>query len=143
VISLPDEVAVPAEGVVPYRYITVATNFPGNRAVVHHVIIFAADHGVGDRTGGQNKGEAGRDFASAKLAGLAPGEQPKVYPPGAAKLLRAGTKLLFQLHYTPNGKPATDRTSIGLNFARGSISHLALSGTATNYRFAIPSGDRN
>jgi len=155
VISLPDEVAVPATGVVPYRYIMVATNFtedkwiqaaeirPGNRAVVHHVIVFAADHTPGDHSGGDKKGEAGRDFASAKLAGFAPGEQPKVYPPGTAKLLKAGTKLLFQLHYTPNGKPATDRTSIGLIFASGPVDHPALSGTATNFRFAIPPGDPN
>jgi mono/diheme cytochrome c family protein len=153
VISLPDEVAVPAEGVVPYRYITVATKFtedkwvqaaeirPGNRAVVHHVIVFQADHAPGDHTGGQKEG--GRDWASGKLAGFAPGEEPKVYPPGTAKLLKAGAKLIFQLHYTPNGKPATDRTSIGLIFARGAIEHQALSGTATNFRFAIPPGDAN
>jgi hypothetical protein len=66
-----------------------------------------------------------------------------VYPPGTAKLLKAGAKLIFQLHYTPNGKPATDRTSIGLIFARGAIEHQALSGTATNFRFAIPPGDAN
>jgi hypothetical protein len=89
VVSLPDEVAVPAEGVVPYRYITVPTNFgedkwvqsaeirPGNRAVVHHVIVFTEDPAPGDRAGAQSKGEGGRDFASAKLAGFAPGEQPK------------------------------------------------------------------
>ena len=155
VISLPDEIAVPAQGVIPYRYITVATNFtedkwvqaaeirPGNRAVVHHVIVFAVDRGPGDRTSAQNKGEAGRDFASAKLVGFAPGEQPKIYPPGTAKLLKAGAKLVFQLHYTPNGKPATDRTSIGLIFARSPIEHPALTGTATNFRFAIPPGDPN
>jgi hypothetical protein len=148
VISLADEIAVPAQGVIPYRYVTVPTNFtedkwvqaaeirPGNRTVVHHVIVFAAEGNPGER-----KSEASRDFASAKLAGFAPGEQPKVYPPGTAKLVKAGTKLIFQLHYTPNGKPASDRTSIGLVFARGPIDHKALSGTATNFRFAIPPGD--
>ncbi|HLY16655.1 MAG TPA: hypothetical protein VKR61_05500 [Bryobacteraceae bacterium] len=154
VISLADAVPVPAEGVVPYRYVTVPTNFtedkwvqaaeirPGNRAVVHHVIVFASD-GSGERASGDRKAEAGRDFASAKLAGFAPGEQPKVYPPGTAKQLKAGARLIFQLHYTPNGKPATDRTSIGLIFARGPVAHRALSGTATNFRFAIPPGDAN
>jgi len=104
VISLADPVAVPAEGVVPYRYVTVATGFtddkwiqaaeirPGNRAVVHHVIVFAPDSAASD-----HKGEAGRDWAGAKLAGFAPGEQPKVYPAGTGKLLKAGARLLFQL----------------------------------------------
>jgi hypothetical protein len=51
------------------------------------------------------------------LAGFAPGEQPEIYPPGTAKLLKADAKFPFQLHYTPNGKPATGRTSVGLIFA--------------------------
>ncbi len=123
VISLPDDVAgCLRQGVIPYRYITVPTGFtedkwvqaaeirPGNRAVVHHVIVFSSD-GAPVR-----KAEAPGDFTSAKLVGFAPGEQPKMYPPGTAKLLKAGSKLIFQLHYTPNGKPALDRTSIGLDF---------------------------
>jgi len=154
VISLPDPVAVPATGVIPYRYITVPTNFgedkwiqaaeirPGNRAVVHHVIVFAGNVMGGGATG-EHHDEGGRDWAGAKLAGFAPGEQPKVYPPGTAKLLKAGTKLIFQLHYTPNGKAATDRTSVGLIFARGPVEHPALSATATNFWFKIPPGDAN
>jgi hypothetical protein len=148
VLSLPDDVAVPAQGVIPYRYITVPTSFtedkwvqaaeirPGNRAVVHHVIVFSSDSAAGS-----GRKEPAGDFTSAKLVGFAPGEQPKVYPPGTAKLLKAGSKLIFQLHYTPNGKPAVDRTSIGLIFARAPIMHKALTGTATNFHFAIPPGD--
>jgi hypothetical protein len=154
VISLAEPVAVPAEGVVPYKYIVVPTNFPedkwvqaaeirpGNRAVVHHVIVFAQDpHGREESS--ESRGEGGRDWAGAKLAGFAPGEQPKIYPAGTAKLLKSGSRLLFQLHYTPNGKAGTDLTSIGLIFARGPITHKALTGTATNFRFAIPPGDAN
>jgi len=159
VISLEQPVEVPATGVVPYRYITVPTNFaedrwvqaaeirPGNRAVVHHVIVFAMDGAggahTGESTGGERTSERGRDWLSAKLCGFAPGEQPKIYPAGTAKLLKAGSKLIFQLHYTPNGKPATDLTSIGLIFARSPVEHTALSGTATNFRLAIPPGDPN
>ncbi len=57
--------------------------------------------------------------------------------------MKAGAKLIFQLHYTPNGKPAVDRTSIGLIFARVPIEHKALTGTATNFHLAIPPGDSN
>ena len=31
--------------------------------------------------------------------------------------LPAGATLIFQMHYTPNGKPTTDRTRIGVKFA--------------------------
>jgi len=160
VISLEEPVEVPATGVVPYRYLTVPTHFaedrwvqaaeirPGNRAVVHHVIVFAKDDSGGENAGGEQTGaeparQRGRDWLSAKLAGFAPGEQPKVYPPGTAKLLKAGSKLIFQIHYTPNGKPATDVTSIGLIFAHQTVEHTALSGTATNVRLDIPPRDPN
>ncbi len=148
VISLEEEVSVPAEGVVPYKYFTVPTNFtedkwvqaseihPGNRAVVHHIIVFIQEPGSG--AVGEESRE-GRNFN--KLSGFAPGEQPKVYPPGTAKLIKAGSSLRFQMHYTPNGRPARDRSYVGLFFAKGPVQRKALTGTATNNKFVIPPGD--
>ena len=43
-------------------------------------------------------------------------------------------------NYTPNGKPATDRSYIGLIFAKEPVRHKALTGTATNATFVIPPG---
>jgi hypothetical protein len=147
VLALQEEVSVPADGVIPYRYYTVPTQFtedkwiqaaeirPGNRGVVHHIIVFVQEPGA--KTG---SGPEGRGF---KLAGFAPGEQPKVFPTGTAKLVKAGSNLNFQLHYTPNGKPAKDRSHIGLIFAREPVRKKVLTGTATNFQFVIPPGDPN
>lgn len=38
--------------------------------------------------------------------------------PGQAKHLPKGSKLIFQMHYTPNGKAQKDRSEIGLIFAK-------------------------
>ena len=154
VISLPEEIEVPATGVIPYKYITVETSFtedhwiqaaevrPGNRAVVHHIIVNVLDpNGTTEPAsqGARNRGE-NRGF---KLCGFAPGEQPKVFPTGTAKMIKAGSKLIFQLHYTPNGKAATDRSYIGLIFAREPVKRRALTAMALNFTFAIPPGDPN
>lgn len=51
------------------------------------------------------------------LVGLAPGTEAVTFPPGTARLVRAGSTLTFQMHYTANGTAATDRTRIGIKFA--------------------------
>jgi hypothetical protein len=150
VISLDQAVAVPAEGVIPYKYLTVQTNFsedkwvqaaeirPGNRRVVHHVIIFVQEPGNRTELAGEARGGLGY-----KLCGFAPGEQPKVFPPGTARLIRKGSKLTFQMHYTPNGEATTDRSYVGLIFSKTPVQKTALTGTAINARFVIPAGDAN
>lgn len=151
VIALDNPVEVPAEGVIPYKYVRVHSNFtedkwvqaaeirPDQRGVVHHIIVSVAERGVA----GTDSGEAIRPGKSEKICGFAPGEQPKIYPAGTAKLVKAGSDLIFQLHYTPNGKPAKDRSYIGLVFAKQPVTKRALTGTATNATFRIPPGDPN
>jgi len=150
VLSLEETVPVPAEGVIPYKYLTVQTNFnedkwvqaaeirPGNRKVVHHIIVYVQEPGGKTELSGETRG--GRGF---KLCGYAPGEQPKVFPAGTARLIKKGSKLSFQMHYTPNGEETTDRSYIGLIFSKSPVSKFALTGTATNARFVIPPGDGN
>ena len=43
------------------------------------------------------------------LGGLVPGQSLTEYPEGTGKILRAGSWLKFQLHYTPNGKAVEDQ----------------------------------
>jgi len=150
IISLDQEVAVPAEGVIPYKYLTVQTNFnedkwvqaaeirAGNRKVVHHIIVYVQEPGVKNDQPGEGRGGRG-----VKLSGFAPGEQPKVFPSGTGRLIKKGSKLTFQMHYTPNGEATTDRSYIGLVFSKTPVQKIALTGTATNSRFVIPPGDGN
>ena len=150
IIALDQDVPVPADGVVPYKYFTVQTNFnedkwveaaeirAGNRKVVHHIIVFVQEPGGKTELSGENRGGRG-----AKLCGFAPGEQPKTFPPGTGRLIKKGSKLTFQMHYTPNGEATTDRSYIGLIFSKTPVRKIALTGTATNARFVIPAGDGN
>jgi mono/diheme cytochrome c family protein len=155
VIALGEDVAVPAEGVVPYKYFTVPTKFtqdvwiqaaeirPSNRKVVHHVIVFVQEPKAKSESKPEAAEAAGRETRGFKLAGFAPGEQPKVFPKGTAKLIKAGSNFVFQMHYTPTGEAATDRSYIGLFFAKGPIEKKVLTGTATNHSFVIPPNDSN
>ncbi len=151
VFYLQEEVSIPADGVVPYLYYEVPTNFtedkwvqaaeirPGNRSVVHHIIVNVKESGAKKSSGEVNT----REERGVKLAGFAPGEQPKVFPPGTAKLLKAGSTLIFQMHYTPNGVAAKDRSYIGLFFAKEPVQRVVHTGMALNAQFVIPPGADN
>ena len=52
------------------------------------------------------------------FCGYAPGDLPTVLPEGTAKRIPAGTNLIFQVHYTPNGRVRTDRSRVGLIFSK-------------------------
>jgi hypothetical protein len=143
VIDIGTDFEVPAEGTVVYQYFTVPTNFtedkwveaaevrPDKRAVVHHVIAFLQE---------PNAPNGQRQMGNL-LVGYAPGEQPLRLDPGTAKLVKAGSKIMFQVHYTPNGKPAQDRSYIGLRFAKEPPKYRAITTNSMNRGFVIPPGD--
>lgn len=136
---------VPASGVVPYKYFTVETGFkedmwieaaecrPDKRGVVHHIIVFVVDPAE------QRLAGTGGNL----LVGWAPGDPPMQYEPGMAKLVRAGAKLRFQMHYTPNGTATKDRSYVGLRFAKQPPKHRVLTGRAINFSFKIPPHEPN
>ena len=59
----------------------------------------------------------GDDFGGSKLTSYVPGRPPTIYQPGVAMFAPAGSKILFQVHYTPNGRETEDQSYIGVIFA--------------------------
>jgi hypothetical protein len=160
------EYSVPAEGTIPYKYFAVPTNFTedkyvqfaeirqGNRRIVHHVIVTVRypEHGELPKPGEVNPSEIGSARRSTgerpadsdgRLIGWAPGEAPLVLRPGQAKLVKKGSTLIFQIHYVTNGEPGTDRTSVGLIFAKDPVEKRVITAGASQASFAIPPGDPN
>ena len=77
------------------------------------------------------------------LVGYAPGQPPEAFEPGKAKLVRAGSDIIIQVHYTTDGKPSSDVTRIGLVFAKETPKQRVMTFSATNGKFKIPPGDGN
>jgi peroxiredoxin len=126
VTAIPQPFRVPAQGVVDYqqfevdpgfredRWIQAAEIQPGSRAVVHHCTVFLKSPGASDPEA--TPGALG----SFCLAAMAAGTGPMVLPPGMAKRIPAGWRLVFVIHYAPNGTAQTDQTRLGLTFAPAS-----------------------
>jgi hypothetical protein len=148
VFTMPREFKVKATGEVRYQYIWIPTEFtedkwiqaaearPGNRKVVHHIIVFAVE----PSTARPDLDLDGKDWAHGHICGTAPGEGPDVFPPGTGKLIKAGSRLLLQMHYTPTGVEETDRSSVGLVFAKEPPQHRLQVLPVATHRFKIPAG---
>jgi peroxiredoxin len=146
IFELPEPVEIKATGVMPYKNVLVEGGFdedrwlqalevqPGDRQVVHHVLVFAVAS-----NGGRRRAADGQAF----LAAYVPGNSTLVYPEGYAKKLPKGSDLLFQLHYTPNGTATTDRTKLGVIFAKSPPRHVVEVTGIFNRNFAIPAGEAN
>lgn len=130
---------VPAEGTVEYQYFVVDPGFdedtwvtsaqvlPGNRSVVHHAIVF-----IRPPDGGQFRGVGW-------LTAYVPGQRSIALPDGYARRVPAGSKLVFQMHYTPNGAAQTDLTQVGIMTEEESaITHEVFTVIGIDQEFEIP-----
>ncbi len=159
VVTMPQKYDIPATGTIDYKYLLIPLNFtedkwiqavevrPGNRELVHHVIAYVRPRGSNWMKGAQpgipyqpGKGDNG---PSENLVGYAPGTAPDPLPEGQAKLIQAGSDIILQLHYTANGKPGTDQSSVGMIFAKGPVKERVFTIAATTNKFVIPPGDPN
>ncbi len=77
------------------------------------------------------------------MAQTAPGTWTTVYAPGTAMMVKAGTVLTFQIHYTTNGKVSSDKTSMGFIFAKQPPTIEMRTSAMLNPRFMIPAGADN
>ncbi|MDE2125746.1 MAG: redoxin domain-containing protein [Armatimonadetes bacterium] len=154
---------VPADGADIYRNFVVHTNFtqdrylsavevhPGNRAVVHHIIVYIDGNRVSDRLDGRDHdGQPGYTsfggpgfIPTGMLAGWAPGNEPVHLPQGIGIFVPKHANLVIQVHYHKNGEAQTDLSQIGLRFARHTIQQTINSIWLINFFFKIPPGDAN
>jgi hypothetical protein len=167
VFELPHPFSVPASGMVEYQYVILPTHFaedkwiqiaevrPTDRSVVHHIIAYVREPGSnyfkGEKTGvffeappPKTDDKVDRSaLPSDFLVGYAPGQPPEVLSPGQAKLIKAGSDIVFEVHYTPNGKTTTDRTRLGIVFAKEPPKERVMTLSASNGTFKIPPQDPN
>jgi hypothetical protein len=144
IFQMPVEFTVPAEGSVAYQYFTVPSNFKedkyieamearaGNLAVVHHIVIYVRDPNKKPQK--NKKLDLGEDL----LGALSPGQTPFMAQPGFAKLIKAGSQIVFQMHYTPNGTESKDRSVVGFRFAKKPVDKVVTTTAAFDMRFVIP-----
>src|SRR5580700_10096144 len=165
VVKMTKGVALPPSGDVDYTYEIVPTHFtedrwvrsvevlPSLRANVHHAVVYVRPPGsswlqhapVGvpftADTLSDPEDRRGAHWTDADvLLVYAPGSSPDSWPDAMAKFVPAGADLVFQMHYTTNGRAATDVTRVGMTFAKKPPAQRVLTLQLTNDHFVIPPG---
>ena len=77
------------------------------------------------------------------MGGYSPGGSIRVFPEGMAMRIPKGHSLVFQMHYTTYGKATTDRTRIGLKFAKTPPKTILNTMALINASLSIPPGAAN
>jgi hypothetical protein len=129
------------------RYLSAVEFVPGNRKVVHHVLTFVDTQGRAEALDRAEPGPGYTCFGGAgfrpqgSIGGWAPGSPPTVMPDGVGMLLPAGAHVVVQVHYhNRTGAPQTDRTRVGLHFAKTEVDKRFRSVPILNQGFVIPAG---
>jgi mono/diheme cytochrome c family protein len=99
---------------------------PGDRRVVHHVIVYVLDEGQ----------EAPNGWLGAWAAGM----EPMVFPEGTGRLLKKGSRLVADMHYHPTDEATQDETTIGVHFLDREPGKELVNLWVQNSSFKIPAG---
>jgi copper type II ascorbate-dependent monooxygenase-like protein len=168
VFEMAEDYKVPAEGTIQYEYFYIPTNFtepkyvqaieirPGNREVVHHVLVqyrakpdmqrapvlqFNPEQAkLPEPTPGLRPRRNDPSIPGRLLATYAPGTNPQTFPAGTALRLEPGGILQLQMHYTTTGEAATDRTKVGIIFSKDPAPREIRVGQFLNATLNLPAG---
>jgi hypothetical protein len=168
VVKMTQPAALPASGDVDYTYEIVPTHFaedrwvqmaevlPSARANVHHAVVYIRP----PDSNWLRHAPVGEAFTAATLQDAedrrgahwtdsdillvyAPGSSPDEWPATMAKFVPAESDLVFQMHYTTNGKAVADQSRVGLVFSKRPPPERVLTLQLTNDHFVIPPGADN
>ena len=146
------------------KWVTAAECVAGNPAVVHHIIAFVippelakeipAGHfaapakpqslangrkAIGLPADMSKQIAIMRSWLTNYLVATVPGTPPMIMNDGMAKLIPAGSKIVFQMHYTAAGTPQKDRSRIGLCFGDPKmVKREVVMRSVMEQRFEIP-----
>jgi hypothetical protein len=132
IIEVPAQ-EIPAVGTlgpraIPYRYTSVDLGItedrwlrgseflPSEPTVMHHMLNTVSLPGERNMNLLGTSGEGQGDMNYAQISAYVPGGTPDYYDADTGGLLRAGSIVNLQLHYTPDGTARTDKARIGLYF---------------------------
>lgn len=161
---------VPARGKDVYRCFVMPTGMdadkfvsaidivPGNRKIVHHVIVYLDSTGEAEKLDAKDEepgydcyGGPGFDLGGSNLlsllmdgytlGGWAPGARPELLPKGVGMKLGKSAKIILQVHYYTSARTGEDQTSVGIYFNKEKVEKQLYYLPVVQTRLNIEAGD--
>ena len=108
------------------RWVRGSQIIAGDRSVLHHTV---NDLQFPEEIGQQRRFLGSSSPDKADITAYIPGDTPDLAPPNTGGLLKAGSLLRLNMHYTPNGRETVDRSQIGVWFyPEGEVPEERMSG---------------
>lgn len=115
------------------QFITAFEALPGNRSIVHHVLVFADTTGITTALDAADPGPGYTSFGGIGtskgilLGGWVPGSSPTVSPAGFGLRLQKNAKIVVQIHYPAGSAGQVDSTELHFFFSsKPSLRNLML-----------------
>ena len=129
------------------RFIRGMEMIPGNRAIVHHMLLYQDTTGTCRRLDAADPAPGYEGFggpgtqAAELLGGWAPGTQPQLWPLPFGSRLRPGADLVLQVHYAPGSLGLADSTRVNLLYhAPGTVVREVYTAPILNHSTSLLNG---
>jgi len=122
------------------QYITELEALPGNRAIVHHILIYEDSSSVPAQLDAADPGPGYTNFGgtgsfASKLIGIwVPGQQVSRLPVGMGIKLSANTNIVIQVHYPGGTTGQTDSTEIRFKLSSNPLREISINPPLNHYQ---------
>lgn len=125
---------------------------PGNRQIVHHIIVYQDTKGEAQKLDGADGQPGytcfggpgiGLSFGTDVVSAWAPGQRASFLPDGIGIQVKKDASLIMQVHYSPSRSTGEDVTRIGLYRATTKVKQHLYQIPVVNDTFTIPAGAAN
>ncbi len=145
-------------GLTEDQYVSAIDILPGNRRIVHHVIVYLDSSGEAEKLDAKDEepgydcyGGPGFDLGGSNLlsllvngytlGGWGPGARPERLPEGIGMRLGKAARIVMQVHYYTGGRTGEDQTSIGLYFNKEKVDKPLVYLPVIQTKLNIPAGN--
>lgn len=127
------------------EYITEIEVLPGNRNIVHHVLVYQDQSSLPSMLDANDPGPGYTNFGgtgsptSTLVTGWVPGQGKYTLPNNMGILLQANTNIIMQIHYPAGAIGQTDSTKVNFKFSSGTVRNVTLN-PVLNHSYNLTDG---
>ena len=156
IFKLEEPIQIPAQGKIKYQVRTIQTNLeedtwvnaievrPTDHEVVHHALVYVLPpkhpHTAAELA---TKSDFDNHLVPELIFVYGPGDNFEKSAEGYGKLIRKGSRLRFQIHYTAKGEATSDQLMLGIKIMKTKPKYLEIPHAMVNLGIKIPAADGN